>query len=350
MYLSNQDRVVLLLHEGIDGDRGKTGIAFARYRPQSVVAVIDAKNAGRSFSELTGLDSNAPIVASVADSLVHSPTALLIGIAPSGGALPPEWQAEVVVALDNGLSIVNGLHSPMAALLPRTQIKALKSGQWIWDMRKEPEGLVVGLGRAADLSARRILTVGTDMAIGKMSTALEFTAAATMKNLRAKCVATGQAGIMITGAGVCLDAVRVDFASGAIEAEMLKAADEADLLFVEGQGSVLHPSSTATLPLIRGSQPTELVLVHRLGQTHLLRAPNVRIPPLKEVISVYESLASAGGAFAPCKVKAIAINSFRMSPEEAEKGMQAIHDETGLPVDDVVRNGGSWLLDQLLAV
>jgi uncharacterized NAD-dependent epimerase/dehydratase family protein len=349
MFLSEADRVAVLLHDGIDGDRGKTGLAFSRYRPQSVVAIIDAKNAGKNFSELTGLNLDVPIVASVHDAVHYAPTALLIGIAPSGGALPPEWQAEVVDALDHGLSIVNGLHSPMMELLPRTKSKVLSNGQWIWDMRKEPSGLVVGLGRAAELSARRVLSVGTDMAIGKMSAALELTAAGLRKGIRTRCVATGQAGIMITGSGVCLDAVRVDFATGAVESVVLEAAKSADLLFVEGQGSVLHPSSTATLPLLRGSQPTEMILVHRLGQTHLLRAPHVKIPPINEVIKAYESLASAGGAFSPCKVKVIAINSFGLNDEQAKQGIDQIQQETGLPCDDVVRHGGDWLLGELLA-
>ncbi len=47
---------------------------------------------------------------------------------------------------------------------------------------------------------------------------------------------------------------------------VLAAENNDDVLWIEGQGSLLHPGSTATLPLIRGSQPTGLMLVHRAGQ------------------------------------------------------------------------------------
>ena len=121
-------------------------------------------------------------------------------------------------------------------------------------------------GRATTLLCQRLLAVGTDMAVGKMSACLALRDAAMEQGLPCRFVGTGQAGILISGTGVPLDAVRVDYAAGAVEAAVLQAAEGLSpegLVVVEGQGSLCHPGSTATLPLMRGSQPTDLLLVHR---------------------------------------------------------------------------------------
>lgn len=336
------DRVAVLLHEGIQGTQGKTGLAFTRVRPDSVVAIIDHQCAEQSYQDLTKIVCQAPIVSSVTEALKHQPTVLLIGIAPSGGVLPDSWFAEVRQAVEAGLSIVNGLHTP---LLPKFQ--NLQSNQWIWDIRQEPPGLQIGTGAARSLTCRRVLTVGTDMSIGKMSTSLEMHKIAEQRGLRSQFLGTGQAGIMIAGDGIPLDAVRVDFASGAVEQLVMRYADQ-DILHVEGQGSIFNPASTATLPLIRGSQPTHLVLVHRAGQMSIRNFPQVPIPPLKDVVQVYESLASAGGAFAAVKVAAIALNTAHLETDAAWRAIALIQEETQLPCTDPIRFGADLLLDAVL--
>jgi uncharacterized NAD-dependent epimerase/dehydratase family protein len=122
-----------------------------------------------------------------------------------------------------------------------------------------------------------------------------------------------------------------------------------EVLYVEGQGSFVNPASTATLPLIRGSQPTHLILVHRAGQTHIQSFPHVVIPPLSKVIQMYEIVATAGGAFAPVKVVAVALNTFHLNPVEAEMAIEQVQLETGLPCTDVIRFGAEPLLDAVLS-
>ena len=160
------------------------------------------------------------------------------------------------------------------------------------------------------------------MAVGKMSTSLEIYRAAKTRGIKTEFVATGQGGIAIVGQGIPLDAVRVDFAAGAVEGIVMKLGQECDLLLVEGQGSLIHPGSTATLPLIRGSQPTGLILVHRAGQKHIHNLPYVLIPPLPEVIQLYETVASAGGTFGKVRVKAIALNTFHLDKTNANKAIE----------------------------
>ena len=346
MLLNTDQRVAILLHEGIRGDGGKTGLTLLRYGKAPVVAVIDRQCAGESLSELTGIDCNAPIVDSVASALPYQPDVLVIGVARSGGVLPDTWWQDIKQGVAAGLSVINGLHTPMASD-PELQ-KLLKEGQKIWDIRREPPGLGVGSGKARSLPCQRILTVGTDMSVGKMSASLELHRAAQRQGINSKFLATGQAGMMIAGEGIPLDAVRVDFASGAVEQMVLNCNNNYDLLIVEGQGSLLHPASTATLPLIRGTQPTGLVLVHRAGQTHLNRFTHVPIPPLPEVIQLYEAVAYAGGAFAPVPVVAIALNTGHLNEDSAQEAIEQVQLKTGLPCTDFVRFGADLLVETVM--
>ena len=221
----------------------------------------------------------------------------------------------------------------------------LRQGQWIWDIRQEPKDLRIGTGKARSLCCQRILTVGTDMAVGKMSVAIELHRAALKRGIKSKFLATGQGGLAIAGEGIPLDAVRVDFAAGAVEQMVIDFADESDLLIIEGQGSLLHPGSTATLPLIRGSQPTGLILVHRVGQKYIHELPEMLIPPLPEVVQLYETVASAGSTVREVRVKAIALNTFHLDLETAQQEIELVKQQTGLPCTDAVRFGAETMLD-----
>lgn len=345
MRLGVNHRLAILLHEGIRGAHGKTGLALLRYSEAQIVAVIDQQCAGESLSKLTGIAREVPVVATLAEALPYAPDVLVIGIAPSGGVLPDEWWQEVQQAVSAGLSVVNGLHTAMETV-PELRSR-LREGQWIWDVRREPSNLTIGSAQARSLSCRRVLTVGTDMGVGKMSTSLELNWAAQRRGLRSKFLATGQAGLMIAGDGVPLDAVRVDFAAGAVE-QMVMRGNDYDILFIEGQGSLLHPGSTATLPLIRGSQPTHLILVHRAQQATIRNNPHVPIPPLSEVIRLYEMVAGGAGAFASVRVVAIALNTAHLDASSAQLAIEQTQAETGLTCTDPVRFGADQLLDAVM--
>jgi len=339
--LKPDHKLALLLHGGIKSDRGKTGLSLLRYSSSPTVVVIDQESAGESISTLTKINCAAPIVDSLATALAYNPDVLVLGNAPSGGELPDTWRQEIQQAIAAGLSIVNGLHTCLAKDPQLTAL--LRSGQWIWDVRQEPENLVVASGQARFLDCQRILTVGTDMAVGKMSTSLELHKTALQRGLKSKFLATGQAGIMIAGAGVALDAVRVDFAAGAVEQLVLAGGVDQDLVIIEGQGSLLHPGSSATLPLIRGSQPTAMILVHRWGQESINNHPDFAIPPLPEVISLYEALAFG------VEVKAIALNTALLDQDTAGDAIAYAQAMTGLPCTDAVRFGAETLLEAVFS-
>ena len=297
--LAPDDHIAILMHGGLKGAKGKTGISLLRYSQNPIVCVIDETAEGESVASLTGIDRHIPIVSSLEDALALNPTVLAIGLAPSGGQLPEPWYAQVKQGVRAGLSVMNGLHTQMNE--DSEVASNIQPGRWVWDVRREPIGLSVGGGLARLLACDRVLTVGTDMGVGKMSTSIELNRAAKAQRLRSKLIATGQTGLMLGEDGVALDAVRVDYASGAVEQCLLRNGEDHDILFVEGQGSLLNPASTATLPLIRGSQPTHLILVHKANLSHIQHFPDFKIPPLHEVIQLYESVANSSRDICACK-------------------------------------------------
>jgi len=350
--------VLLLQHHGLDNLGGKTGLALLRYRRGPVVAVVDPAYAGGHLPEITGIPRAVPILGSVAEALPLLPAAAqtwaVVGLAPSGGRLPAEVHQDLAAALDGGLSVASGLHTRLAD--DPALASLLHPGRTIWDLRREPPEPVVGSARAASLPGRRLLAVGSDMSVGKMSACLELQLAAGQAGRDARFVATGQAGILIAGSGVALDAVRVDYASGAVEQAVLEAAADASadtLVLVEGQGSFCHPGSTATLPLLRGSQPTDLLLVHRAGQTAIRNQPHIPVPPLPQLIATLEAMAALARPFdapsPPARVVAIALNTAHLDGAAAAAAREDISALTGLPCHDPVREGARDLLATLAA-
>ena len=341
-------RLALLQHGGLlQQDVGKTGISLLRYSPAEVVAVVDAETAGKSLREVTGLplSRDIPIVATCAEILPHRPDALAIGIAPTGGVIPEPWLVEIRHLVRSGVSIWNGLHTWLAD--DPEIARALRPGVEVWDMRREPIPPRIGTGAARELSCQRVLFVGTDMAIGKMTAALELHRLALHRGLKSKFIATGQGGMMISGDGICLDAVRIDYATGAVEGEVLRFGPAHDVLWIEGQGSLLNPSSMATLPLIRGSQPTHLILVHRANLRTLRLFEDITIPPLDQVVAFYEQVAAAAGTFAPAKVVGVALNTWGLDNAAAGAAVAETARRTGLPCADLVRDGAELLFDAL---
>lgn len=341
--LGRSKKLALFMECALDVDAGKMGFGILRYSPNPIACVIDSTYAGKDASEVTRIPRTAPIISSVAEAIALGAEVFVLGIAPPGGLIPEPWYVSIDEAVAGGLSVVNGLHDLLQPRYPN-----LKAGQWIWDVRVEPEGLTTNLGRARQLGNRRVLMIGTDMSIGKMTAGLEIWMAARERGISAEFVATGQIGITITGSGVPLDAVRVDFAAGAMEAEVLKHA-QADLVIVEGQGALIHPASTANLPLLRGTMPTHMVLCHRAGLKALKRDPTVAIPPLKEYLQLYEDLGAACGTFPRPKTVAIALDTRDFNESEARDWLKRAQDEADIPATDPVRFGPEVLLDAILA-
>ena len=325
-------------------DNAKTAHGVIRYGSDETVAVIDPAHAGGRVRDVVPyLQSDAPIVSQVADALRYSPTSLLIGTAPKGGKLPPEWRAQVLAAIDAGLEIVSGLHD-MLDEDEELANAARRRGVRIWDVRRPPD-VPLFTGEAYEVRAPIALAVGNDCAVGKMTVMLELARAARERGRRAEFVATGQTGIMISGWGIAIDRVISDFATGAAEQIVLEAARrDPDYILVEGQGGINHPAyAPVTLALMFGAAPDVLVLVADPKRT---RIDVYETPTLsyRGLIRTYESLCAT---VKPAKVVGIALNTHGLSDERAREEITRARAETLLPADDVVRFGPHALWDEI---
>ncbi len=336
-------RRLVILAEGAFGPHdGKTAYGVIRYGPDEVVAVLDSTKAGQNVTAyLPGHD--IPILATLGEALAHPhpPTALLIGIAPTGGRLPQAWRGVILEAIEAGLDILSGLHMFIGDD-PEFAAAASVRGTKIVDHRRPPEQLSTAVGRRHGPGKRVILTVATDCAVGKMSVALELRRAAEAAGDRTAFVATGQTGMMIEGWGVAVDRLISDFAQGVVESLVEEGERRGDWVFVEGQGSLDHPAySSVTLSLIHGATPQAMVMVHKPGLAehdfdHLPEAsfPIAALPPF---ISLHEQVARL---VAPSQVVAVALNT-SLYPDDADarRVVDEIAQETGLPTDDPFRFG-----------
>ncbi len=328
-------RRFLILAEGSFGPlSSKTANACIRYVPDEVVAVLDSAQAGRTAHDVLGFGGNIPVVATFTEGVALAPTALLIGIAPAGGQFPDAWRAIVAHALRARLDVWSGLHT-MLGDDPEFAELARASGATIRDLRRAPSDLDVAYGRVRELEASIILTVGTDCNIGKMTTQLQVQSSVRQLGHRVNFAATGQTGILVEGRGIAVDAVIADFIAGAAEALTIEAAADADIVLVEGQGSLLHPAySGVTLGLMHGALPHAMVLCAQPSRTHVHRNPWVAIPSISDVIRLYETMMEG---LRPSPVIAIALNTFDLDDRAARDAVARVRAETGLPTTDPVR-------------
>lgn len=332
----------LILAEGYSGDPhyGKTARGVVRYRREDVVALLDSTRAGETLDGL-------PIVATVNDALCFNPDTALVGVATTGGRFPPAWRELLKSCIAKGLHVESGLHEFLSDD-PELSELAGRHGVELRDLRRPPADLNVPTGENLEVPATIVHTVGSECAIGKKTVALELDLEARRRGHASRFVPTGQTGIVIAGWGIAVDAVVADFVAGAAERLVVEGYRRGgeELLFVEGQGSLVHPAySGVTMGLLHGCAPHALVLCHLAGQTEVEGYPGHPIPPLVEVVELYER---ASLPVRKARVVGIALVTSELDEEAARAALAAAEDETGLPADDPVRFGAGRLLDAVL--
>lgn len=270
----------------------------------------------------------------LADAYEKGARALVIGVANYGGVIVPGWVDTLVAALQTGFDIVSGLHSPLSAV-PALEEAARQHGRRLIDVRTPPSSIPVATGRKR--AGQRLLTVGTDCALGKKYTALALARAFAARGVDTDFRATGQTGIMIAGCGIPMDAVVSDFEAGA--AEMLSPdAAPSHWDVIEGQGSLFHPSFAAvSLGLLHGSQPDVFVVCHEPGRICLNGLENYPVPSLEETIDLTLRLGRLTNLSIRCG--GISLNTVHLD----EIGSRQLLEETtrfvGLPAADPMRPG-----------
>lgn len=289
----------------------------------------------------TGLERLTP-----AEARARGARALVIGVANSGGFIAASWIPALQQALEAGLDIVSGMHARLRDA-PGLAQAADRLGRRLIDVRTPPQ--VIPIGTGLKRRGKRLLTVGTDCALGKKYTALAISRAFAERGLAVDFRATGQTGIMIAGAGIPMDAVVSDFAAGA--AEMLSPdAPEDHWDVIEGQGSILHPGyAGVSLALLHGSQPDVFVVCHDPARTRLLGDEEFAVPRIEEIIDVTIRLGSRTNPAIRCA--GISLNTSALSDQEAAALCRAESLRLGLAVADSMRGGQSFerLIDDCLA-
>jgi uncharacterized NAD-dependent epimerase/dehydratase family protein len=336
-------RLVILTEGRTEPIAAKTAACVIRYGKDEVIALLDSTEAGKTTQDLLGVGGAIPVVGRLEDA--PTANALLIGIAPAGGRIPPAWRPIVLAAIERGCDIISGLHD----FLSDDQVfaaAASRRGVRLVDIRKNTERDVANRQNIRP-DCLRILTVGQDCSVGKMVVSVEVARALTRRGHDTKFVATGQTGILIEGDGCPIDGVVSDFLNGAVE-KLVLANQRHDILIIEGQGSITHPRySPVTLGLVHGAMPHGMILCYEAGRQTVLGMDEIPLTPLAKLRELYESLARLER---PSPVIGIGLNSHRLSDRDAAAERERVRKELGLPVCDVIRNGPGALVDAVLAL
>jgi uncharacterized NAD-dependent epimerase/dehydratase family protein len=320
-----------------DGDQlaVKTATGIAHWRPERCLAQVKLP----SCSADLGLPTLSPKAAYEAGARL-----LIVGAAEFGGRISPAWIPMLQEALAEGLDLAAGLHERLADV-PALRESAAKLHRQLFDVRQPLKGQSV-IATGEKRSGMRLLTVGTDCAVGKMFTSLSIEAELKRRGVPATFRASGQTGILISGSGVSVDAVVSDFVSGA--AELLSPANQSDHWdLIEGQGSLHHPAYAAvTLGLIHGSQPDAMVLCHRIDTDAVDGYPSYALPTFEEAIAANESAARLTNPKA--RVVGISVNTSSSEATRAHRYLREVEARLQLPCCDPVRTGMAPLVDRLL--
>ncbi|MDD4856955.1 MAG: DUF1611 domain-containing protein [Candidatus Krumholzibacteria bacterium] len=312
----------------------KTAVCLVRYAPGEVAAVIDASRAPATVQEVLGFGGAIPVVASLNEALPYRPNTFVLGTAPRGGKLADADRTAVVEAIRRGLHVMNGMHE---FLNDDDEIAALarRSGVVLWDVRRPPDDLVVASGEGCPLCPV-VFTAGSDCNTGKMTAGMEIHLGRLRGGVRSAFAASGQTGIMITGGGIPVDRVVADFIGGATERLVREAAPGADVVILEGQGSIIHPGYAGiTFGMIAGALPLVYVLCHQPTR-RAIRNYGVEIPALAELVGLYER---AIDGIRRIPVVGIALNTYDLDDGAARRAVESAQRATSLPAVDPVRFG-----------
>ena len=280
---------------------------------------------------------------SIAEAARAGAKTMVVAVANSGGVLPESWTGSIVAALEQGLDVASGMHMKLGDM-PDIADAAARTGKRLFDVRHPNRSFATG--RGIKRPGKRLLTVGTDCSCGKMYTGLAIEREMLARGMDAEFKATGQAGIMIAGSGVAVDAVVADFISGAIEA--LSPDNEPDHWdVIEGQGSLFHPAfAGVTIGLIHGAQPDALVLCHEPTRSHMRGLPHQPLPEIGACIEANVAAARLTNSQARCV--GICVNTSNLAPDEGERFVAETAKKHGLPCVDPMAQGTGPIVDALV--
>ncbi|MEY4673986.1 MAG: hypothetical protein RL148_1770 [Planctomycetota bacterium] len=315
-----------------------------------ILAVLDHAHAGRDAGEvLDGRHRGIPVAASL-DALLAGGTApqwLVVGVATSGGVLPPEMRPVLLQALERGISVANGLHE-FVGDDPAMAAAAARSGARIVDIRRpRPRNqLHFWSGAVREVKAPRIAVLGTDCALGKRTTCQVIATACRMRGLTAEMVYTGQTGwLQGSRYGFVLDSTANDFVSGELEHAIVSCDRELrpDLILLEGQSALRNPSGPCGAELLLSGGARGVVLQHAPArrwfedQEHL----GHEIPSLASEVELIRMYGS--------RVLAVSLNHEHLEASQLGAVRERVERETGVPAFYPLLDGPERAMPALLA-
>jgi uncharacterized NAD-dependent epimerase/dehydratase family protein len=329
-----QSPYLLFLGDAPDLATAKTAAGLRQWRPELCAGQFRLPDCRVDL----GLPDLTP-----PEAAVNGIRTMILGIANDGGFIAPNWIAAIVEALQAGLDVASGLHQPLAGV-PEIAATAEQAGRQLIEVRQPRQSFAPGTGRKR--SGMRLLTVGTDCAVGKKYTALAIEKELRSLGIDADFRATGQTGIFIAGRGVAVDSVVSDFVSGAAE-WLSPDASPSHWDVIEGQGSLFHPAyAGVTLGLIHGSQPDALVLCHDLARREIADYPGFAIPSYDTAFNAF--LGAARLTNPTARFVGVCLNTSQLEETDARQALADVAKLTALPCCDPIRTGVAPIVDRLI--
>lgn len=337
--MSPPDAIVLA--EGVFATTsGKTANGLVRYCTKyRVRAVVDSRHAGKDAGQvLDGKANGVPVFASIADAHQANPgaKALLVGIAPDGGKLPPSFEPLLLDAVRRGLDVWMGLHDYLNDR-PELVAEAKRHDVRLHDVRrpKAESEMHFFTGEIETVQSYRLAVLGTDSAIGKRTTARLVTNRLNEMGVKTEFIGTGQTAMLQgTRYGIVLDSLVNDYVTGEIEHAVVRAWKEVQprVVVLEGQGALTHPAYPGGFELIAAGRPDGIVLQHAPGRVALDGFEQYPMPDLRREIQLLELLAQK-------PVIALALNHENLSRDEVDGWVARYEKEFGLPTCDPLWHG-----------
>lgn len=318
----------------------------------NIVGIVDEKHQGKDAGDLLdGRKRNIPIFASITEFIKSSSVNakyVVIGVATKGGVIPESLRVLLKEALDNNLSIVNGLHEYVSDI-PELADLANQSGLEIIDVRKPKKikDLHFWSGKIMEVKCPRVAVLGTDCAMGKRTTTRFLVEAMRKAGYKAEMIYTGQTGWM-QGAkyGFVFDSTLNDFISGEMEHAVYTCYQEEkpDIIFIEGQSSLRNPSGPAGSEWIVSAGARYVVLQHnpaRKQYKDMEFYPAYIADPKDEI-----ALIKMYGA----DTVALTINTAKMTLDEARKYAEDYQQQLNIPVMLPLEDGVNGLVPTFEAI
>lgn len=299
-----------------------------------VVALVDRNKVGQDTSEICpGVTKKVPIYSCIKETLKYKPQVMILMGDPGENNME-----EIKYCLDNGLDVINSSFTFLKDY-PLLEKLAKKRGVRLIDLRNLQRNTRDVVGSILNIKARVVFVTGTDCGLGKRTATYELVKEARRRGIKTAFAATGQTGIMIgCDAGIIFDAITAQFLAGSVE-EMIVNLDNNgfELIFLEGQGSIIHFGTSCVIALLHASNPHAIIVVHdpqREMHAGYPDLPIFKICELNREIDIVESLWLPGGN----KYKVVGLATI------GKDNIKVLKKISDLPVADARQPGGAGIL------